>query len=433
MAWFQQTLPWSGVESQEITLPYLSPPGRIIVPICHQGLAMNNRLTCCLFLILTLTGLASAQGGKPTGGQGPSSPGPSRTTTMTQPTADAPDPSVGQRAFLTGKVVLDDGTQLTESANIQTICRGQKQTVTHTDSRGGFSFELGDRTSAAAAGIGEADVDSIPNPAGRSTMQRDWRDCELLADLPGFTSQPIDLSSRLSAFESADIGRLVLHRVGQVEGLTISATSAMAPKDAQKAYEKGTQKASKEKWEEAQQLFSKAVEIYPKYAAAWFDLGRIQLRNNQAAPALHSFEQSIAADPKYINPYRGLAELDTRQKQWPELVAVTRQLLALNPVNFPDAWLRNALGNYYLGNFAEAEKSARQGMKVDDQRQFPRLEYLLGLILVQERDYPEAAAHIQNYLKTATQPSEIADAQKQLAEITRLSASVSDPASAEKK
>jgi tetratricopeptide (TPR) repeat protein len=215
--------------------------------------------------------------------------------------------------------------------------------------------------------------------------------------------------------------------------LTVSATSAMAPKDAQKAYEKGRQKADKEKWEEAQQLFTKAVEIYPRYAVAWFDLGRLQLRSNDTGPARHSFEQSIAADPKYVNPYRGLAELDTRQQLWPDLVTVTNQLLALNPVNFPDAWLRNALGNYYLHNLAEAEKGARQGMKVDDQHQVPRLEYLLGVILAQKRDYQEAATHIQNYLKVATQPSDIDDAQKQLAEITRLSASVSDPASAEKK
>ena len=75
-----------------------------------------------------------------------------------------------------------------------------------------------------------------------------------------------------------------MHRLGQVEGLTISATSAMAPKDAQKAYEKGREKASKEKWDEAQQLFNKAVEIYPSYAVAWFDLGRVQIHNKDADP-----------------------------------------------------------------------------------------------------------------------------------------------------
>jgi hypothetical protein len=400
---------------------------------------MNYRLTFCVFLTLTFTATALSQGkpggggGGSTGGHGPSaSPSPSRSTTSSQPTMDN-DPSLSQRVFLRGKVVLDDGTELTESANVQTICRGRRQTVTHTDSHGNFSFELGDRTASAAAGISEADVDSMGSPNSRGGISRDWRDCELQAQLPGYSSQSIDLNTRLSTLESADIGRLVLHRMGQVDGLTVSATSAMAPKDAQKAYSKGRDKAGKQKWEEAEQLFSKAVEIYPKYAVAWFDLGRIQLHNNDAAAARHSFEQSVEADPKYVNPYRGLAELDTQQQKWPELVTVTNQLLALNPVDFPDAWLRSALGNYYVHNFAAAEKSARQGMKVDDQHQFPRLEYVLGVILVQKPDYPEAALHIQNYLKIATQPAEIADAQKQLAEINRLSASVSVPAAQQKK
>jgi len=353
---------------------------------------------------------------------------PGLTTPGTQPSLNPPDPNYGRQAFLTGKVVLDDGTQLTESASIQTLCRGRKQTVAHTDSHGSFSFQLGDRASVAAESVGEADVSSIGNPNRTdSGMQRDWRECEVLAELPGFTSQSIELSSRLSALESADIGRLVLHRVGEVEGLTISATSAMAPKEAQKAYEKGQQKASKGKWDEAQQLFTHAVEIYPKYAVAWFDLGRIQFRNNDPAPARHSFEQSIAADPKFVNPYRGLAELDVFQQNWPDLVTVTSRLLALNPVSFPDAWLRNAMGNFYLHNLADAEKSARQGMKVDDQHRVPKLEYLLGVILIQEHEYEEAATHIQRYLKVVTQPADVADAQKQLAEITRLQASAGDP------
>ncbi len=196
---------------------------------------------------------------------------------------------------------------------------------------------------------------------------------------------------------------------------------------------RAARKLSQEKWDEAEPLLAKAVEIFPRFAVAWFDLGRVQFHKHDDAQARHSFEQSIAADPKYVNPYRGLAELDLQQKQWQALVTVTRQLLALNPVSFPDAWLRNSLGNYYLYNFPEAEKSARQGMKVDDQHQVPKLEYLLGVILLQKREYQEAATHIQNYLKFATQPAEIEEAQKQLAEITRLSASATPPDAADKK
>ena len=398
---------------------------------------MKYRLTCCTFLTLTLTLFASAQGskspGRGTSGTTSNPPSTSSIPTM-QPPMNVPDSTVGRRAFITGKVVLDDGTQLTEAAMVQTICQGRRQTVAHTDSHGGFSFEFGDRMGAAAAGISAADVDSSYSPGGSIRgSQRDWRSCELQAVLSGFTSQGVDLASRMSTFETTDIGRLVLHRMGHVEGLTISATSAMAPKDARKAFEKGSDKANKQKWDEAEPLLEKAVEIYPKYAVAWFELGRVQLMKKEDAEARKSFEQSIAADPKYVNPYRGLADLNTKQEQWPAVVTVTEQLLALNPVSFPDAWFRNALGNYYTHNFAAAEKSARQGIKVDDNHQYPKLEYLLGVILMQEHEYQEAAAHIQSYLHVATQPSEIADAQKRLDEITKLSASVSVHASTEKK
>ena len=201
---------------------------------------MNYRLTCSVFLTLTLTLFASAQGTK-NPGRGTSTP-PTTTTTPTRPTMNAPDMTMGQRAFISGKVVLDDGSRLTESATILTICRGHRQAVTHTDSHGSFSFEFGDRTSAAAAGVAAADADSSWTPAGGGARgnQRDWRDCELVADLPGFTSQTVDLSSRMSTFETTDIGRLVLHRIGEVEGLTISATSAMAPKTRRRPTKRAT-------------------------------------------------------------------------------------------------------------------------------------------------------------------------------------------------
>jgi len=382
---------------------------------------MKCGVSCCALLTLTLSLFASAQTKSPARGTTTS---PTRNTVTTQPTMNSPEGSLGQRAFISGKVVLDDGTRLTESATIQTICQGHKQTVAHTDSHGSFSFEFGNRLSAASAGISAADADSSWSAAntGRGN-QRDWRNCELQAELAGFTSQSIDLTSRMSTFESADVGRLVLHRMGQVEGLTISATSAAAPKDAQKAFEKGRDKAAKEKWDEAQQLFEKAVQIYPKYAIAWFELGHIQLRKNLIPQARSSFQQSIAADPKYANPYRGLAEVETQQEQWQEVVKVTDQVLALNPVSFPDAWFRNALANYHLHDFAAAEKAARQGMKIDEHHQLPKLEYLLGVILIQKPDYQEAASHIQNFLHVASDPADIEGAQKQLAEINRISAS----------
>jgi hypothetical protein len=64
---------------------------------------------------------------------------------------------------------------------------------------------------------------------------------------------------------------------------------------------------------------------------------------------------------------------------------------------------------------------ARQGIKIDEARQVPKLEYLLGLVLMQKREYPEAAEHMRQYMQLTTKPAEVEEAKKQLSEIARLS------------
>jgi tetratricopeptide (TPR) repeat protein len=384
---------------------------------------MKSPLVSRLLLLFVLTTSAFAQ----TGGRGARN---NNNTTINSPTMGIPDQGLGKAMFLSGKVVVDDGTLLTEPASIQTICKGQRHTETHTDSHGNFSFQFTTRLSSTSAGMTNADAsDDMMN--GRA--QRDFRECELQASLSGFTSEVVQLSSRLNTFESTDIGRVVLHRMNPAEGLTISATSALAPPRAQKAFEKGREQERKAKWEEARKSFEKAVQIYPQYAEAWFELGRAQVQSNDLDGGRHSFEQALIADPKYVSPYRALSELATRDKQWQEVVDLTGKLLALNTVGFPDVWFRNALGNYYLQNFPAAEKSARQGLKLDQQHQVPKMEYLLGLILVQRHQYQEATQHLQQYLQVAAKSGDADEVQARLAEIARLSTADSAPPAVEKK
>ncbi len=154
---------------------------------------MTYRFTCCLILTLTLTVVASAQG-KPGGGgggghTGSAPPSSSGLPSVSQPGMNVPSMNTQQqRAFISGKVVLDDGTGITDSAMIQTICAGSRHAVTHTDSHGGFSFEFGD-TTPSAAGISDAGIDTTGGPLSNGIgRQMDWRSCEVLAELPGFTS-----------------------------------------------------------------------------------------------------------------------------------------------------------------------------------------------------------------------------------------------------
>ena len=315
--------------------------------------------------------------------------------------------------------MIEDGSELTEPAAIQSSCRGQKHTEAYTDSHGNFSFEIGRSVNANAAGLSDADTSWS---SGSSSRTRDLSDCDLTASLAGFTSDSVGLASKIAMGQSNDVGRIVLHRLEKVDGLTISATSAAAPGAARKAYEKGRKEETKQNWNQAQQAFEKAVTLYPRYAVAWCELGRVQQEKNDPAAAHHAFTQSIAADPQYVNPYRGLAQLAAMGRQWSELVTVTTKLLALNPVNFPDAWFFNALGYYNQHVLESAEKSARQGIHVDAEHRLPKLRLLLGAVLVRRQKYNDAAEQLRQFLQLQPTGPDSDLARKQLAEVMQLAA-----------
>ena len=324
--------------------------------------------------------------------------------------------------FISGKVVSEDGLELTEAASIQSICHGQKRTETHTDARGYFSFQLGGRFSSSTMDPDfDADSDSHSNRIGRPD-NRDLRDCDLQASLAGYTSDVIAIGGRFTGGENADIGRIVLHRIGGVEGFTVSATTAQAPGSAKKALQHGQQKAKEGKLDDAQKYFEKAVNIYPKFAVAWFELGLVQMQKHDASGAKKSFLQSIAADARYVNPYSGLTQIALREQHWQDALEASEKLLALNPISFPDMWFSNGVANYCLEHLTAAEKSARRGLEVDTDHHVPRLEYLLGMVLLKKPNYEEAERHLRTFLQMSTQPGDIAEAQKQLAELARLTA-----------
>ncbi len=374
----------------------------------------------CAALVLVFAFSASAQ----------TSSGRGVAAMSDSPRMAAPDASRAA-IFLSGKVVVDDGTPLTEPAAVQTICDGKRRTETYTDRHGAFSFEFGSQRSSNGTRLGDAGLTANSQTSGQ--FLHNLRDCELQAVLPGFASEIVVLNSKITNLESTDLGKLELHRLNHAEGLTISATSATAPDAARKVLEKAYEQEKKNKWDEALKSLEKAVAIYPKYAVAWFELGRVQVHENDVAGARHAFGQALTADPKYVSPYEGLAQLAAQAQHWQEFVEATGKILELNPVSFPDAWFFNGVGYYYLQNFGAAEKSAREGIKLDEEHRVPKLEYLLGMVLMQKHEYPEAAEHMRQYLKLTTKPSEVAEAQKELSEIVRLSAKAGVPAGGETK
>ena len=377
------------------------------------------------FLLLTLSVGATAQS-RGTGGGKPSVP----TTPSTTNPSSVPSPprlDTNRSFFLSGKVRADDGTPLTDAPSIQSLCKGRIRTEAYTDSKGNFSFEvsrLKERELGGVVGDASTSSSSLDSRGSQGNIVDEWKDCELQAVLPGFTSQLVELASRMQDFGNIDVGTIVLHRLEQVEGFTISATTAGAPSKAKKDYDKGRELQKQQKWDAALEKFGKAVELYPQYAVAWLEMGRVQEQEKDPVAARQSFQHAISADPKFITPYQELAQLAFRDKQWQELLDTTTEILRLNPVNFPQHWFLNATANYYLQRYDAAEQSAIKGIQVDSERRVPQLEQVLGVVLAKKHDYHGALDHIRKYLALAPNAADAEVAQKQAQELERLSAQV---------
>jgi len=370
----------------------------------------------CLSLLLGFLLVLSAWAQKPGSGGGAGRPtGGVSGGAMSIPRVPSTQPTP---LFISGNVVVDDGSELTDEAVIQSICKGRRHMEGYTDSRGNFSIEMGKRNGMAVQDI-DSDMGGQSSAAPRNQLARQWSDCELQAVLPGFTSQVVELGGMVE-MQNANVGRIVLHRLSQVEGFTISATSAAAPESARKAYLKGRELQDKKKWEKAEEKFKEAVKIYPQYAVAWTELGRVQIARNDLERARASFEHSVEADPKLITPHQELARIAFNQKNWQTVVDQTNQVLALNPISFPNDWFLNSVASYFLGSLDAAEKSARSGLKADVEHRIPKLEYVLGVALLGKHDYAGAREHMNNYVRLAPNDPELPKLQKQIAELEKV-------------
>ena len=414
----------------------------------------NSARVLLIALFASAVVFAQAKGGGSTGGNTGPATGPNTGNNTNSPinntnnsplnpnsiqnnTNQNPIPPITRPIFISGKVVLEDGTPPPTTVTILRVCNGTPRAMGYTDSKGNFSFDLTHSTAAfqdastpgstrfddpTRTPIGMDDPMSQMNRSSgvsRSTMNNGDTSligCELRAQIAGYRSGTIDLAMHRS-MDNPDVGQIILHRIGKDEGTTISMTSMMAPKDAKKAFEKAQEDLKKKKAEEAQKELQKAVAIYPKYADAWNRLGSLQNQNKDYAGARESFQKAIEADPKLAPPYVEMAILEAREGKWKESADYSGHAIRLDPFDYPVAFYFDALANYNLQNWDAAEKSARQLQKLDPNHRFPLGTRILGSVLAQKKDYPGAAQQMRNYLSFAGNAKDADEVRGQLKEL----------------
>jgi len=362
---------------------------------------------------------------------------PPGASSLTQPGSGGGE-TVERGWYLSGKVLMDDGSAPPENVTILRVCGGNGKPAAYTDSKGRFTFQVGQSSDVlpdASVDSGEEGRVALMTPLGTSTHEgrlfgyagnRQFAGCELMAALPGYRSDVVQLGSR-KYMDNPDVGSIVLRRLGNVEGTSISGTSYDAPHEAKKAHEKGLDAEKRQKWPEAQAQFEKAVGMYPKYAAAWFELGNALQRQGEKPKARDAYRKSVEADRKFLNPYLPLSMMAFEEKNWAETVDLTTTLTRLDPVDYPLAYLLNAIASASLGRLDAAENSAREAVRVDTNHQVPRAEYVLGLILVDKHDYDGALTLLRSYIQRAPSAPDTENIKKQISQIETLARAQPQP------
>jgi len=333
--------------------------------------------------------------------------------------------------FINGKVAMDDGSSLPSNILIDRICSGQTRQQVHADLKGNFTFQLGSRFTEVTSDVsvspqfGSVIGGSQTNNYGSSTQMGVSRQvlwsCEISAQTNGIRSAAVNLSAYAPG-ETIDVGTIFLQRGEKAEGTTISATSYQAPKDAKKAYEKGLEAARKDKFDDAQKLLEKAVQIYPQYAMAWQRLGNVYDHQNQPESAKKAYEQAITADPRFVPPYLSMALIAANAGNWKDVLTMTQRGIDLDPLSFPVAYYFNSLANYRLNNLQAAEKGARSAEHYDQQNRMPQVHLLLGTILTDNKAYSEAITEYSAFLKLVPDSKDAAAVRAKVTNLEKLAA-----------
>jgi Tfp pilus assembly protein PilF len=301
--------------------------------------------------------------------------------------------------FISGKVILQGGGPTGRIA-IERICNGMVRREGYTNSKGNFQFELGRNSTERDASQTDSDrMVSNKNArtplSGGSDMRYD--ECELRASMSGFVSTTVPMRV-FGGDTQLQVGTIVLTKMGTADGPTVSVNTMTVPKEARDAFDKARKLGTEKKFDEAVADLNKAVAIFPQYAAAWSLMGEIHRLQNQFEPAKTEYAKALAADPKFVSPYFGLAAMAVVENKWTEAAQFTDQLIRLNSTAYPLAYFFNAAANLNLGKLDAAELSARKFQQVDRAHTRPDIALLLANILTGEHQYAEAAQLYRDYL-----------------------------------
>lgn len=104
---------------------------------------------------------------------------------------------------------------------------------------------------------------------------------------------------------------------GQSGPATVATVDMSIPDNARREYEKAAEPINKGQWKKAKEFILKALAIYPKFAAAYNDLGVIYGRLGDRLHERQSLQQAVSLNDHFAPAYVNLGKMDIADRNFP--------------------------------------------------------------------------------------------------------------------
>ena len=176
----------------------------------------------------------------------------------------------------------------------------------------------------------------------------------------------------------------------------VNAQDAEIPAAAKKEYDAAKKSLDQKDADGAVKQYRKAIQLYPKYSAAYLDLGLLHLEMGKLDDAQSELQSANELNPNNPGGFLALGALLNKQKKYDDAEKALTHGLQLNP-DVADGQYELAKTYWATGKWQDAEPHAQKAVTLAPAMAPPHV--LLGNIALRKQDNVGAVKEFQEYLK----------------------------------
>jgi tetratricopeptide (TPR) repeat protein len=177
---------------------------------------------------------------------------------------------------------------------------------------------------------------------------------------------------------------------------SVSARELEVPKKAEAQLKKGDSALRKSQLEAAELYYSKAIQIYPRFAQAENNLGIVLMREGRRAQGKAAFDRALLIDTRFAPAQVNLAKIAFDEKRFRDAFDLAREALKTEPLNTAALFVATQSA-FFSGNYGETISYARTLHSLPH-KQYALIHFLAGKSFEAGHRTVEAIAEYQTFI-----------------------------------